>query len=74
MTKGIWQDSQGMSDSKVVKQWTDVLRTVEDTIEQLEDQKKSIIKKQEKTVKSEDITNGWVGKIWIKDTRKIWKN
>ena len=45
MTKGIWQDSQGMSDSKVVKQWTDVLRTVEDTIEQLEDQKKSIIKK-----------------------------
>jgi hypothetical protein len=58
MTKGIWQDSQGMSDSKVVKQWTDVLRTVEDTIEQLEDQKKSIIKKQEKTVKSEDITNG----------------
>jgi hypothetical protein len=58
MTKGIWQDSQGMSDSKVVKQWTDVLRTVEDTIEQLEDQKKSIIKKQEKTEKSEDITNG----------------
>ena len=37
--EGIWQDSNGMKDSEIVKKWTKTLHTVEYAIEQLKHQK-----------------------------------
>ena len=56
--EGIWQDSNGMKDSEIVKKWTKVLHTVEDSIEQLKHQKKALIKKKEDIVNSEENKNG----------------
>ena len=44
--EGIWQDSDGMKDSEIVKKWTKVLHTVEDTVEQLKYQKAALIKRE----------------------------
>ena len=44
--EGIWQDSNGMKDSEMVEKWTKVMHTVEDAIEQLKHQKKSLNKKE----------------------------
>mgnify|MGYP003644098914 CR=1 FL=1 len=56
--EGIWQDSKGMKDSEIVENWTKVLHTVEDSIEQLKHQKTSLIKKKEDIVNSEENKNG----------------
>ena len=56
--EGIWQDSNGMKDSEMVKKWTKVLHTVEDSIEQLKYQKTALIKKKEDIVVSEENKNG----------------
>ena len=56
--EGIWQDSSGMKDSEIVKKWTKVLHTVEDSIEQLKHQKTALIKKKEDIVNSEGNKNG----------------
>ena len=56
--EGIWQDSSGMKDSEIVKKWTKVLHTVEDSIEQLKHQKTALIKKREDIVNSEETKNG----------------
>jgi hypothetical protein len=53
-----WQDSKGMKDSEIVEKWTNMLNTVEDSIEQLKHQKTSLMKKKEDIVNSEDTTNG----------------
>ena len=55
---GIWQDSDGMKDSEIVKKWTKVLHTVEDTVEQLKYQKAALIKKREDIVNSKENKNG----------------
>ena len=55
---GIWQDSNGMKDSEMVKKWTNVLHTVEDAIEQLNHQKTALIKKKENIVNTEENKNG----------------
>ena len=57
-TDGIWQDSKAMKDSEMVKKWTEVLHTVESTIEQLKYQKTALIKKKEDIVNSEENKNG----------------
>ena len=56
--EGIWQDSKAMKDSEMVKKWTKVLHTVEDSIEQLKYQKTALIKKREDIVNSEENKNG----------------
>ena len=56
--EGIWQDSNGMKDSEMVKKWTKVLHTVEDSIEQLKYQKTALMKKREDIVNSEETKNG----------------
>ena len=56
--EGIWQDSSGMKDSEIVKKWTKVLHTVEDSIEQLKHQKTALIKKKEDIVNSKENKNG----------------
>ena len=56
--EGIWQDSKGMKDSEMVEKWTNMLNTVEDSIEQLKHQKTSLIKKKEDIVNSEANKNG----------------
>ena len=56
--EGIWQDSNGMKDSEMVKKWTKVLHTVEDSIEQLKYQKIALMKKRENIVNSEENNNG----------------
>ena len=56
--EGIWQDSSGMKDSEMVKKWTKVLHTVEDSIEQLKYQKTALMKKREDIVNSEENNNG----------------
>ena len=56
--EGIWQDSKGMKDSEMVKKWTKVLHTVEDSIEQLKYQKIALMKKRENIVNSEEKDNG----------------
>ena len=56
--EGIWQDSSGMKDSGIVKKWTKVLHTVEDSIEQLKYQKIALMKKRENIVNSEEKDNG----------------
>ena len=56
--EGIWQDSKGMKDSEMVKKWTKVLHTVEDSIEQLKHQKIALMKKKEDIVNSEETKNG----------------
>ena len=56
--EGIWQDSKGMKDSEMVKQWTKVLHTVEDAVEQLNYQKIALMKKREDIVNSEENNNG----------------
>ena len=56
--EGIWQDSNGMKDSEIVKKWTKVLHTVEDSIEQLKHQKTALMKKKEDIVNSEENKNG----------------
>ena len=56
--EGIWQDSNGMKDSEMVKKWTKVLHTVEDSIEQLKYQKIALMKKRENIVNSEEKDNG----------------
>ena len=56
--EGIWQDSKGMKDSEIVKKWTKVLHTVEDSIEQLKHQKTALMKKKEDIVNSEENKNG----------------
>ena len=56
--EGIWQDSNGMKDSEMVKKWTKVLHTVEDSIEQLKYQKTALMKKREDIVNSEENKNG----------------
>ena len=56
--EGIWQDSKGMKDSEMVKQWTKVLHTVEDAMEQLKYQKTALMKKREDIVNSEETKNG----------------
>jgi len=53
-----WQDSKGMKDSEMVEKWTNMLNTVEDSIEQLKHQKTSLIKKKEDIVNSEANKNG----------------
>ena len=55
---GIWQDSTEMKDSELVEQWTKMLHTVEDSIVQLKHQKKSLIKKNEDIMNSEENKNG----------------
>ena len=55
---GIWQDSKGMRNSEMVEKWTKVLRTVEDSVEQLKYQKTALIKKREDAVNSEETKNG----------------
>ena len=56
--EGIWQDSKGMKDSEMVKKWTKVLHTVEDSIEQLKHQKIALMKKKEDVMNSEEYKNG----------------
>ena len=56
--EGIWQDSKAMKDSEMVKKWTKVLHTVEDSIEQLKYQKIALMKKRENIVNSEEKDNG----------------
>ena len=56
--EGIWQDSSGMKDSEMVKKWTKVLHTVEDSIEQLKHQKTALMKKREDIVNSKETKNG----------------
>ena len=56
--EGIWQDSSGMKDAEMVKKWTKVLHTVEDSIEQLKYQKIALMKKRENIVNSEEKDNG----------------
>ena len=56
--EGIWQDSNGMKDSEMVKKWTKVLHTEEDSIEQLKYQKIALMKKRENIVNSEEKDNG----------------
>ena len=56
--EGIWQDSKAMKDSEMVKKWTEVLHTVESTIEQLKYQKTALMKKREDIVNSEENNNG----------------
>ena len=56
--EGIWQGSNGMKDSEMVKKWTKVLHTVEDSIEQLKYQKIALMKKRENIVNSEENNNG----------------
>ena len=56
--EGIWQDSSGMKDSEIVKKWTKVLHTVEDSIEQLNHQKIALMKKKEDIVNCEENNNG----------------
>ena len=56
--EGIWQDSNGMKDSEIVKKWTKTLHTVEYAIEQLKHQKTALIKKKEDIVVSEENKNG----------------
>ena len=56
--EGIWQDSNGMKDSEMVKKWTKVLHTVEDSIEQLKYQKIALMKKRENIVNSAEKDNG----------------
>tara|TARA_B110000977_G_C10694507_1_gene344829 strand:+ start:320 stop:499 length:180 start_codon:yes stop_codon:yes gene_type:complete len=56
--EGIWQDSSGMKDSEMVEKWTNMLNTVENSIEQLKHQKTSLIKKKEDIVNSEENKNG----------------
>ena len=56
--EGIWQDSNGMKDSEIVKKWTKVLHTVEDSIEKLKYQKIALMKKRENIVNSEENNNG----------------
>ena len=55
---GIWQDSKGMKDSEMVEKWTNILHTVEYSIEQLKHQKTALMKKREDIVKSEENKNG----------------
>ena len=56
--EGIWQDSDGMKDSEIVKKWTKTLHTVEYAMEQLKYQKTALMKKREDIVKSEENKNG----------------
>ena len=56
--EGIWQDSNGMKDSEIVKKWTKTLHTVEYAIEQLKHQKTALIKKKEDIVNSKENKNG----------------
>ena len=50
--EGIWQDSNGMKDSEIVKKWTKTLHTVEYAMEQLKHQKTALMKKREDIVNS----------------------
>ena len=56
--EGIWQDSDGMKDSEIVKKWTKTLHTVEYAMEQLKYQKAALIKKREDIVNSKETKNG----------------
>ena len=56
--EGIWQDSNGMKDSEIVKKWTKTLHTVEYAMEQLKHQKTALMKKREDIVNSEETKNG----------------
>ena len=56
--EGIWQDSNGMKDSEIVKKWTKTLHTVEYAVEQLKHQKTALMKKREDIVNSEENNNG----------------
>ena len=56
--EGIWQDSDGMKDSEMVKKWTKTLHTVEYAMEQLKYQKTALMKKREDIVNSEENKNG----------------
>ena len=56
--EGIWQDSNGMKDSEIVKKWTKTLHTVEYAVEQLKHQKTTLMKKREDIVNSEETKNG----------------
>jgi hypothetical protein len=54
---GIWQDSN-FKDSELVKKWTDMLHTVEDSTKQLENQKQGLLKKKEGMEKAKETKNG----------------
>ena len=55
---GIWQDSTNFKDSELVKKWTDMLHTVEDSTKQLENQKQGLLKKKEGMEKAKETKNG----------------
>ncbi len=54
---GIWQGSN-FKDSELVKKWTDMLHTVEDSTKQLENQKQVLLKKKEEMKKAKETDNG----------------
>jgi len=54
---GIWQDSN-FKDSELVKKWTEMLHTVEDSTKQLENQKQGLLKKKEEMEKAKETKNG----------------
>ena len=54
---GIWQDSN-FKDSELVKKWTEMLHTVEDSTKQLENQKQGLLKKREGMEKAKETKNG----------------
>ena len=54
---GIWQDSN-FKDSELVKKWTEMLHTVEDSTKQLENQKQVLLKKKEGMEKAKETKNG----------------
>ena len=56
--EGIWQDSTNFKDSELVKKWTDMLHTVEDSTKQLENQKQVLLKKKEEMEKVKETDNG----------------
>ena len=55
--EGIWQDSN-FKDSELVKKWTEMLHTVEDSTKQLENQKQGLLKKKEEMEKAKETKNG----------------
>jgi len=58
MSKNSWQDNAQMKDSEMVQKWTNLLHTVEEAVEQLNHQKKSLMEKRENIAKSKDNKNG----------------
>ena len=58
MSKGGWQDNSQMKNSEMVQKWTNLLHTVEDAVEQLKYQKKTLVEKKENIINSKDNKNG----------------